>query len=77
MAGETATRAAVSMLATTWSRPISEWAGARSRRDHRCWALVDGVDDLSVVDCAQVHGRDPQVGVPGLPMDSDQRHAVA
>jgi hypothetical protein len=35
---------------------------------------VDGVDDLGVVDPAQVGGRDPEIGVPELPLDNDHRH---
>ena len=33
------------------------------RRDHRRRTFVDGVHDLGVVDAAQVHGRDPEVGM--------------
>ena len=46
------------------------------RRDHRRGALVDGVHDLGVVDAAQVHGRDPEVGMPELPLDDHQRDAL-
>jgi hypothetical protein len=38
---------------------------------------VDGVHDLGVIDATQVHGRDPEVGMPELPLDDDQRHALA
>jgi hypothetical protein len=38
---------------------------------------VDCVHDLGVVDAAQVHGRDPEVGMPELPLDDDQRYALA
>ena len=35
--------------------------------------LVDGVDDLGVVDAARVRGGDPEVGVTELPLDDDER----
>jgi hypothetical protein len=38
---------------------------------------VDGMHDLGVVDPAQVHRGDPEVSVPELPLDDDQRHALA
>jgi hypothetical protein len=47
------------------------------RRDHRRGTLVNGVHDLGVVDPAQVHGRDPEVGMPELPLYDDQRYALA
>jgi hypothetical protein len=46
------------------------------RRDHRRGALVDGVHDLGVVDAAPVHRRDPEVGMPELPLDDHQRDAL-
>jgi hypothetical protein len=46
-------------------------------RNHRRQALVDGVDDLGVVDPAQVQGRDPEVGMPQLPLYDHQQHALA
>ena len=39
--------------------------------DHRCWALVDGGDDLRVVDPAQVPGGDRQVRMPELSLDHE------
>ena len=45
-------------------------------RDHRCGAFVDGVHDLGVVDPAQVHGGDPEVGMPELPLDDHERYAL-
>jgi hypothetical protein len=36
---------------------------------------VDGVDDLGVVDASQVYGGDPEIGMPELALDDDQRHA--
>ena len=47
------------------------------RGDHRRGAFVDGVHELGVVDAAQVHGRDPKVGMPELPLDDYQRYAFA
>jgi hypothetical protein len=38
---------------------------------------MHGVDDLGVVDPAQVHGRDPEIGVPQLTLDDQQRHAFS
>jgi hypothetical protein len=38
---------------------------------------VDGVHDLGVIDATQVHGRDPEVGMPELSLDDDQRHTLA
>jgi hypothetical protein len=37
---------------------------------------VDGVDDLRAIDPLQVNGRDPEVRVPELALDNDQRHAL-
>jgi hypothetical protein len=38
---------------------------------------VDGVDDLGVVDAAQVDGGDPEVGMPELTLDDHERHVLA
>jgi hypothetical protein len=46
-------------------------------RDHRRWPLVNGVDDLGVVDPAQVHRRDPEIGMPELPLYDQQRDTLA
>ena len=40
--------------------------------DHRFGSLVDGLDDLGVVDSAKVSGGDREVGVTELPLDHDQ-----
>ena len=45
--------------------------------DHRGWAFVDGVDDLGVVDPAQVHRRDPEIGMPELALYDQQRDTLA
>jgi hypothetical protein len=41
---------------------VREAKSIRSR-DHRGWSRVDRVDDLGVVDSAQVDGGDPEVGM--------------
>jgi hypothetical protein len=46
-------------------------------RDHGRWTLVDGVDDLEVVDPAQVRRGDPEIGVPQLPLDHQERDTLA
>jgi hypothetical protein len=38
---------------------------------------VDSVDDLGVVDTAQVHGRDRQIGMSELALNDQQRDALA
>ena len=38
---------------------------------------MHGVDDLGVVDALQVDGGDAEIGVPELPLNDDQRHALA
>jgi hypothetical protein len=38
---------------------------------------VDGVDDLGVVDSAQVRGGDPEICVAELALDNEQRDALA
>jgi hypothetical protein len=40
--------------------------------DHRLGALVDGLDDLGVIDSAEVSGCDCEVGVTELTLDNDQ-----
>jgi hypothetical protein len=42
--------------------------------DHRFGSLVDRLDDLGVVDPAEVSGRDREVGV--LALDHDQRDSL-
>src|SRR5215216_7677046 len=59
-------------------RPVA--ASVRERAvygDHRRAPGVDGVDDLGVVDALEVDRGDPEVGVPELALDDDQRHAFA
>ncbi len=46
-------------------------------RDHWGGAIVDGLDDLGVVDPAQIHGRHPEIGMPELALDDDQWDALA
>ena len=38
---------------------------------------MNGVDDLGVVDPAQVHRRDPEIGMPELPLYDQQRDTLA
>ena len=45
--------------------------------DHRRWSFVNGLDDLGVVDAAQVGRGDPEVGVAELVLDDDEWHAFA
>jgi hypothetical protein len=45
--------------------------------DHRFGSLVDGLDDLGVVDSAKVSGCDCEIGVTELALDHDQRDALA
>jgi hypothetical protein len=37
---------------------------------------MDGVDDLGVVNALQIDACDPEVGVPELALDDDQRHPL-
>lgn len=45
--------------------------------DHRRGTLVDGVDDLGVVDPAQVDRGDRKIGVSKLALNHEQRHTFA
>jgi hypothetical protein len=45
--------------------------------DDGCCSVVDGVDDLSVVDALEVDRCDPEVGVSELALDHDDRDAFA
>jgi hypothetical protein len=38
---------------------------------------VDGVDDLGVVNPAQVRGGDPEIGMPELALYDQQRDSLA
>jgi hypothetical protein len=38
---------------------------------------VDGVDDLGVIDPAQIGGGDSEIGVPELTLDDNQRDTFA
>ena len=37
---------------------------------------MDGVDDLGAVDPLQVNRGDPEIRVPELPLDDDERHSL-
>jgi hypothetical protein len=41
--------------------------------DHRFGSLVDGLDDLGIVDSTQVSGRNREIRVTELALDHDQR----
>lgn len=45
------------------------------RADGRCRTCVNGVDDLGVVDHLQIDRGDPEVRVPELPLDDNERDA--
>ncbi len=47
------------------------------RGDYWRRALMDGLHDLGVVDPARVHGGDPEVGMPELPLYDHDRYALA
>jgi hypothetical protein len=49
------------------------WAG----RNHGCWPLMDRVDDLGVVDPAQVRGGDLDIGMTELALYDKQRDPLA
>ena len=59
------------------------WAESALRREssacgnHRFGTVVDGLDDLGVVDPAQISGRDREVGMSELSLDHDQRDPLA
>jgi hypothetical protein len=61
-------------------RPARCWlehpSKASGRRDHGGRPGVDGVDDLRAIDPLQVNGRDPEVRMPEMALDNDQRHAL-
>jgi hypothetical protein len=44
-------------------------------RNHRGWALVDGVDDLGVIDPTQIRRSDAKLRVSKLTLDDDQGYA--
>jgi hypothetical protein len=37
---------------------------------------MDGVDDFRAVDSLEVDAGHPQIAMPELPLDNDQRHAL-
>jgi hypothetical protein len=44
--------------------------------DRRRWPSVDGADDFAAVDALEVDAGDPEVGVPELALDHDERNAL-
>lgn len=62
------------------SEPDGDQRSGRSCRragDHRFGSLMDGLDDLGVVDSAEVSRCDREVGVSELALDHDQRDPLA
>jgi len=45
--------------------------------DHRRWGFVDGVDDLGVVDAAEIHRGNGKVRVPELTLNHEQGDTLA
>ena len=68
---------AIALATKRCSQRMNAGLQAVGGRDHRRRAFVDGVNDLSVVDPAEVHRGDREVGMPELPLDDEQRHSVA
>ena len=60
-------------LSPSSARPQKSGTGG----DHRCRSVVDGVDDLGVVDPLEVDRFDPEVRVRELTLDHDQRDSFA
>ena len=52
-------------------------ASCRPAGNHRFGPIVDGLDDLDVIDPSQVSGGDREVGVTELSLDHDQRDPLA
>jgi len=71
----TAVAAARPLLATLAGLKLGFEAGCG--RDHRCRAVMHAVDDLGVIDPTQIVGGDPEVGVPELAFNHDDRHPLA
>jgi hypothetical protein len=60
--------------------PIARCGQARDSQSGGCgdngrWTPLDGVDDLGAVDALEVDAGDPEVGMPELPLDDDERDA--
>jgi len=47
-----------------------------SGRDHRRSSRVHGIDDLRVIDPLEIDRGHPEMGMPELSLDNDQRHAL-
>ena len=64
---------AVPGTAVGWPGEVPDSAGERcAGGNHRYWPLTDRVDDLGVVDPAQVRGGDPEIGMPELALYDQQ-----
>ena len=63
------------------SSAIQRWSASKrelpTSRDHWFGAIVDGLDDLGVIDPSQVSGGDREVCVTELSLDHDQRDPLA
>jgi hypothetical protein len=71
--GRQAPRAAGRRCADRGPPSVRLRAQAGARRDHRRSSVVDRVDDLAGVDSLQVDRRDPEMGMPELPLNNRQR----
>ena len=56
--------------------PLRSGAQTGGGRDHRRPSGVDGVDDLGVVDPLQIDRGDPEMCMPELALDNDQRYTL-
>jgi hypothetical protein len=77
--GAAAARSQVQRKGSAWLRlflalPLGTQSGRG--RDHRRASGVDGVDDLSVVDALEIDRGDPEMGMPELALDHDERDAL-
>jgi hypothetical protein len=57
-------------------RELPTGAQTGGGRDHRRSSSVDGIDDLRVVDPLEIDRGHPEMGMPELALDNDQRHAL-
>jgi hypothetical protein len=57
-------------------RKLPTGAQTGGGRDHRRSSSVDGIDDLRVVDPLEIDRGHPEMGMPELALDDDQRHAL-
>jgi hypothetical protein len=55
-------RVGLPRLGSDGAQPVVRWDGG-------CWPLVDGVNDFGVVDAAQIHRGDREIGMAELALD--------